>query len=880
MATPTITALRATSRPSIDGRLDEADWASAPACLGFVQVEPMEGGIPSNDTEVRVLFDHDALYVGARLLDQTPERIARGLTRRDEEYAGQYDYFEVILDPDLDGRTGYSFQVSAANQQLDQYLHGDTNRDLAWDAVWESSVQIDEAGWTVEIRIPFSQLRYDAADGGQSWGINFLRRRVATDEVSAFALESRLASGRVSQAGLLHGLSVSGAVGRTEIRPYVLGQAQSSPVEEGNPFSRPREHGVRMGADVRIGMGSSFTLDATINPDFGQVEADPAVINLTTVETFLEERRPFFVKDARIFDFALAGPPNHRAFYSRRIGRAPHRSTLPGADFSSAPEVSRILAAAKVTGRTSGGFSLGALTALTGESTGEAYFAAEDRVQPFIGDPQTWFGVLRGRQEFREGQSTLGAILTAVNRSIPAQGDLHVLPSDALVGGVDFEHWWGGREWVVFGFLAGTHVRGDSTAMLRIQQSPGHFLQRPDLEWATFDPSATSLSGMEWQAEVNRRRGRLQGNLRLRQVLPGVEANDLGFTNISERLGGVVQLFYREVRPSRWYRDFQVNFFSSRSLSHELLAAPLSLERMRWAEMQWETRLGGNITLPNSWKVNSQVNYFRDALSRSEARGGPRMLDPAFGQWSLELTTDERRPVVLAPRLRIGRGAQDSQRELELGLTTRLHVSPRLEVQVAPSFLSSTTGAQYVTATRAVPYDPTFGTRYIFAELERRDLGLEGRVNWILTPRVSLQLYTQPLVSSGDFVTFRQLLRAESYDFQDFQDGTFVEGMESPRCSVGTTCVDATGLRWIDFDGNGFADHSFPDPGFSIRSFRTTGLVRWEYRPGSTLYLVWQRRQFERLREPGLDVRRDARALISLPPHDVFIVKADLLVNR
>ena len=877
---PTIAAHPLSDPIQIDGQLDEEVWSTAPSFTGFVQAEPVEGARADNDSKVWVLYDDDALYIGARLYDERPEGIARGLTRRDVEYAGQYDHFTVMLDPDLDRRTGYEFQVSAANQQLDRYLHNDSDADLAWDAVWESAVQVDALGWTVEMRIPLSQIRYDAMQGEQRWGINFLRRRAADNELTYFSLESRLATGTVSQFGVLEGIRATTVGSRTELRPYTLASARAAPRTPGDPFSSSQDFSAQTGFDLRYGLGSSFTLDATVNPDFGQVEADPAVINLTAVETFFQERRPFFVEDARIFDFALAGPPNHRAFYSRRIGRVPQRRSVPGADFHEVSEAAQILGAAKVTGRTSSGFSMGAMTALTSREQGRAYFQEEDRIERFVAEPQTLFGVVRVRQDLRGGESTIGAIATGVRRSLPSSGEMDFLPSEAFVGGVDFEHTWADREWMVWGFMAGTHVEGDSTAISRVQRSSTNYLQRPDLEWGTFDPGATSLSGFEWQAEVNRRRGRIQGSLRFRQVLPGVEANDLGFTNISERIGSVLQLWYQEVRPTNWYRNYRINFFSSRSLSHELFAESITGDRMNWAQIEWDTRLGGDITFANFWRLSSQANYYRESMSRTETRGGPRMLQPARFHWSVSLSTDDRQSVSLHPSFRTATGAEDFLDELEVGLGIRAHPSPRLELQVEPSFLKSSLGSQYVTSVpeAVAPHPETFGQRYLFAHLERRDFAVEGRINWILAPSLSLEFFAQPLISSGDYVTYRQLLRSESYEFEDFSEGEFRRINGEFRCEGGRTCVEPEGVRWIDLDGSGEVDFSFQDRDFNIRSLRSTALLRWEYRPGSTVYLVWQRRQEERLWQGDFDLGRDGRALLGLPSDDVFIVKASVLL--
>jgi len=859
----------------IDGRLDEGAWGAAAPVSGFLQIEPVEGAPARNDTEIRVLYDDEALYIGARLHDASPGTIARSLTRRDAGYAGQYDLFAVLIDPDLDRRTGYEFQVSAANVQLDRYLFDDDRADLAWDAVWASAVAIDDGGWSVEIRIPFSQIRHEASAEEQVWGINFVRRRAADNETTAFALESRLVSGRVSQFGLLKGIRTESPPARVEVRPYALTRARRAPAVPGDPFFNGQEFGTEVGFDVRYGLGASFTLDATVNPDFGQVEADPAVINLSAFETFFPERRPFFVEDARIFDFGLSGPRN-QLLYSRRIGRAPELSAPRGADFADVSSTARILGAAKLTGRTVGGLSLGALAAITGSEAGRAYFLEEDRVEPFDAEPRTAYGVLRARQDFRDSGTRVGAIVTGVKRSLPESGELRLLPSEAFTFGVDFEHTWADREWALTGFLAGSRVQGDPGAILRIQRSSTHYFQRPDLEGGFLDPEATSLVGAEWRLQVERRRGRWQGGAWADRITRGREVNDIGFATTPERVSGAVRIEYRGVAPGRWHRNYYFRFFSRQDLSHELFEDILSLDRLRWARTQAEYSLTGNVSLRNFWTVNASVSVNPDAMSRRATRGGPRMEAPGRTDWSLNLSTDDRRRVSLRPTLGVARGARESGNAFRAGLRVRVQPSERVELQMEPRFVRSTDGAQYVAATSAVPYEPTFGARYLFADLDRRELSVETRLTWIFTPQLSLELFAQPLLASTDFVTYKQLARSESFDFERFQEGTFRSTDIAVACDGGRTCVAPDGVRWIDLDASGTADISFPDRDFNVRSLRATAVLRWEYRPGSTVYLVWQRRQSETLPLGGLDLARDGRALMRVPSEDVFIVKANV----
>ena len=861
---------------SVDGRLDEDVWAEAPAFSGFIQSEPVEGAPAENDTEVRILYGEDAMYIGLTMYDEAPETIARSLSPRNTSYSGQFDLIEVMLDPTLDRRTGYRFHVTAANVQGDAYLFNDTGSDSAWNAVWESAVRIHDAGWTVEMRIPFSQIRYESGALAQSWGINVQRRRAADNEVTSLSPVSRLIQGNVSQFGRLEDLRVPASSRRVELRPYLVTRAHTGPASDDNPFFDGQEFGADSGFDLSYGLGSSFTLDATVNPDFGQVEADPAVINLSALETFLPEQRPFFVEDARIFDFSLSGPRN-QIFYSRRIGRSPQMSTLPGAAYSDVTDGTRILGAAKLTGRTPGGLSLGVLGALTSEERGRAFFRTEDRIEEFVAEPRTAYGVVRVRQELRDGDSTVGAIVGGLTRALPDGGELSMLPSEAVSMGMDFEHTWSDREWALLGFFSAAHVRGDSAAILRIQRSSRHYRQRPDLDWSTFEPGATGLTGGEWRLELERRRGSWRGSGWVGQVLTGYDVNDLGFNTNMERVSGGLSLDYREVTPGSWYRDYSVRLFTVHDWSHEVFDGDLlSWDRWRWAQTRNNFQVSGNVTLPNFWSVGSQVYYNPDTMSRRATRGGPRMVEPGARGWSVNLSTDSRAMLSLRPSLSIDRGLLDSGNEVSADLRASLQPSTWLEVSLRPSYTRTSDRAQYVTSTGSLAYEPTYGTRYLFGELELREFAMEARMNWTFTPHLTFQLFAQPLLSAGDYVGYRQLSQPESFEFEDFAEGEYANVEGGVSCLGGRSCLAPDGTRWVDFDGSGTADFSFADRDFNVRSLRSTAVLRWEYRPGSALYFAWQRRQAETVATGEFDLSRDLRALLDLPSDNVFIIKANL----
>lgn len=862
-------AAERTSPIRIDGRLDDAAWQAAMPVGGFVQAEPVEGAPVDQPTEVRILFDEEAVYIGARMYDASPATIARQLVRRDE--SGQYDYFEVSVDPSMDRRTGYRFRVSGAGVQVDDYLFNDVNEDRTWDAVWESDVQIDEQGWTAEIRIPLSQVRFHPSASPQEWGINFGRRRLASNELSFFALESRRQHGRVSVFQTLSGLVLPRGVGRIEARPYMLARSQTGPTEAGNPFFDGREQSADAGLDLRYGIGSTFTLDATFNPDFGQVEVDPAVINLSAFETIYPEQRPFFVEDARIFDFGLSGGS---LFYSRRIGRAPTRTTLQESTFVNAADETSILGAAKLTGRTNRGLSLGVLAAVTGREEAEAYFAGRDSVGIFLAEPRSEYGVVRALQELRGGRTVVGGIATMMHRNLPGDGSFDFLPSAAVSTGVNFEHTWGARAWALSGFLAGTHVRGSEQAMIRLQSSSNHYFQRPDAYKMGVDSSATSMTGAEWRLQLDRRSGRWTGALWAAQRSPDFDANELGRFQGGERLDGGARLTYSEITPGELFRDYRVSLMTFQNFRHEVLRDPLSWNEWGRAHKKGMFALNGNTSFLNYWGLDAMVMYDPENFDDEMTRGGPLMLDPADWSFNLRGNTDRREKLNFEPNVGLENDGALGW-EWQAGMAVSYRPSSRVQLETEPSYQSQPIAAQYVAATDDVGYAPTFGPRYIFGELHRRTFSLDTRLNVTFSRGLTLQLFMQPLLSVGDYTAYKQFTQPGTFDFDTFEEGAAVTGPSGVSCVDGRTCRSGN-QRLVDFDGDGSTDFAFRERDFRVRSLRGNAVLRWEYRPGSTLFFVWQqRRSYQDMDANTFRLGGEALDLLTDRPANVFIIKAN-----
>ena len=839
----------------IDGILDEPEWQRGQVFTGFTQARPVEGDPADQDTEVRVLLGDGAIWIAARMWDREPESIQARLTRRDNQITS--DDIGVGLDPDLDGLTGYIFQVSAANVQRDSYVYDDDRFDGAWDAVWASAVSIDDRGWTAELRIPLSQIRYEASDEPQTWGINFRRTRVASNEESHHPLMSQLRRGIISQMGRLENVLVPRSARRLELLPYAVSSVHRGPAVPGNPFFDGTDGDGRLGLDMSYGLGAAFTLDAAINPDFGQVEADPAVINLTAFETFFQERRPFFVEDARVFDFTLSGGQN-QLFYSRRVGRAPQGAAgaPAGTLFTDVPANATILGAAKLAGRTASGVSIGALAAVTGNEHGQAFNGST--ASDFLIEPRTEYGAASVVKDFRGGASQLGVLGTAMRRELPGDGSFDWLPSSAFSGGVKFNHQWGDRMWAVFGYLSGSHVSGDETAITRIQRSSIHYFQRPDATRFALDPTATSISGRDWRVTVAKQNGEhWTGSVWAAEVTKGFDVNDVGFTTRSEVLDGGAALTYREIRPGSVFRNYNVGVRSIRNWSHEALDDTWSVDSWSRARTNGNYNLNAFGQFLNYWGASVGLSYQMDRMDRRQTRGGPMMLVPGSVSLNGNVFTDNRKAVSVGSFFGIFDSTRGTGGGYGLGLNVNVQPSDNLTISIGPNYNSSRAGDQYVLSTSTLAYAPTYGTRYVFAELEQRTFSMDARVSWTFSPTLSLQLYTQPLLSSGDFVTYKQLAAAGTYDFIDLAP------------------TEAGGTQSVDFDGDAVSDYSFTDRDFNVRSLIGNAVLRWEYRPGSTVFLVWQRTQRDQDPVGDFDFSRDASELFGAPADDRFILKVN-----
>ncbi len=793
--------------PRIDGRLDDPAWREAAWFIDFQQKDPVEFGVPAESTAVAFVYDDAALYVGARLYGRAPGDIVHSVTRRDQ--FSNAEHFILILDPYLDRRTGYSFIVSAAGVRSDYYHPTDSegSRDYGFNPVWSASVSRDSTGWFAELRIPFSQLRFIAGEE-QTWGMNINRWMPGRNEDVYWVVIPRSETGFMSRFGTLTGIRGIKPSRRIELLPYVATEGSfRSDALANDPFDDGSRTTARAGADLKIGLGPNLTLDATVNPDFGQVEADPAEINLSAFETFFDERRPFFTEGASLLS---GNGPGY--FYSRRIGAGP-RGPADGA-FVDRPTSSTILGAAKLTGRLGSGLSIGSMAAVTDHEFARVDYGTGNRSRIKVA-PLTGYGVARVQQEFGESQSTFGAMITGVSRDLGQDDPLAPFyNTSSVAGGIDWALRWQGGGYELGGFAGFSRVAGSRDRILSLQQASQRYFQRPDQDYLEIDPAREAMTGFAAGLYFERNAGEhWLYNLNATAESPEFELNDLGRLGGSDDIdvsGGVT---YRVTRPGRLFRQWSVNLHSFQNLNFggQRQEGVVELNaNQQWLGFQ-NTYVGG---------------YYRPRFdSDILTRGGPLMTAPAAYGANLEFNSGESSNFTWGFDLS-GDGDEFGGHEAEIEFDLRLRPMPAMQLTVSPSWSRNRDERQYLTS-RTDGTPATFGGRYIFGTIDQTVIATEVRLNYALSPDLTLEGYVQPFVASGRYSDIGELPAPRSSRLRRYgTDNT-------------TITRNADGDLDVVDDAQG-ASFTLDNPDFRTLSVRGNVVLRWEWRPGSTLFLVWQ----------------------------------------
>lgn len=872
-------ARRRASPVVIDGRLDEAAWREATPVTAFRQYQPSEGAPASLPTGIRILFDDQAIYIGARMSDSLGAAGVRApRARRDQLLDGNgnngafnsltSDKLIVVLDPYHNHLDEALFEINPAGVRGESF-----NGDDSWDPVWEAATQVDSGGWTAELRIPYSQLRF-SREAIQQWGLQFWRYVDRLNERDMWSFRRQNETGGPAFYGHLDGITIARQPRQVEVVPYAVARAQFRPGAAGDPYHSGSERKLNVGGDLKYLLTTNLTLDATVNPDFGQVEVDPSVLNLSASETYYDEKRPFFVAGSSAFHFGGSScmfcnnMSGLGVFYSRRIGRPPQLGGyVEGkAAYADVPDNTTILGAAKVTGRTSKGYAIGVLDAVTNRETAAFVRASDGARSSQLVEPLTNYFVARVKKDFNGGATTFGGIVSSTLRQLGGDSiAADRLRSRATAVGADWEHTWAQRNYSWMGSMVASDVGGTPQAIALTQRSSVHYFQRPDrrvtdggLFGARYDTTATVMRGWGLYTRIAKNGGNWLWELAQNWRSPGFEVNDAAYLDRTAYRWMNGNIARQWVTPTSWYRNVVVITGAEQQFNWD------GLRTFQGVNFYY------GMELPNYWRLRTFVIHQFVVDDDRNTRGGPVVKSDGYTFGHVQLSTDPRQVAVFDLTFRAARGIHEPSPMLQVQPGIALKPMSSLYIQLAPAYNVSDEPAQYVT-TVADPTAVDFGgKRYVFSYIRTRTLSLETRVNWTFTPNLTLQLYAQPFFASGDFQRFREFAAPRTLRKLDY-------GRD-----LGTiTRNAATGVYTVDPDGAGpAAAFSFGDPNFAARSLRGTAVLRWEYRPGSTIYFAWTQQRSGVGPEGSLDFTRDQSALLRDPADNVFLVKMNYWLGR
>jgi hypothetical protein len=850
-----IQAVKTIQPVTIDGKIEEYVWTSQNGFENFIQRDPIEGATPTERTIIKLAYDEKYLYLGAIMYDSTPDSIMARLTRRDQWVDS--DNIMLCLDPYNDKRSGYYFGLNAAGTQLDGVLYNDSWDDDSWDGVWEGKVHRNANGWTAEMKVPFSQMRFNQSDS-MVWGINFRRVVARKNEEAFLVFVPKNESGFVSHFANLTGFENISGGGQLEILPYITGKAEYLQYEEGDPFHDGKSYIPGAGADFKMGVGSNLNLNATINPDFGQVEIDPAVINLSDVETFYQEKRPFFIEGSTIFDFGTGGARNYWGFnwggtdffYSRRIGRQPQGSIPDDVDYSDFPTGTHILAAAKLTGKLGESWNVGTIQNVTRrEFAGISINGTQSEIEV---EPLTYYGIFRGQNEFDNGQQGLGFISTLAVRDFDDERLSDEINKSALTFGLDgWTFLDSSQTWVIAGWTGMSYLSGNKQRMVDLQQSSRHYFQRPDATHVEVDSIKTSMTGYAGRIVLNKQKGNFFVNTAFGFITPAFDVNDLGFLYRADVINWHAGAGYYWSDPTNIYRYLEIGcaLFQNHDFG---------------GNKTWEGFYHfGSLQFPNYYSANWNLGLYRETFNNNRTRGGPLTLNPAGYETTLSLSSDSRKDWVVG----VGAGTFrfDPSYDWFTELNLELRVMPNLSFILSPLYQRTYEFAQYVDTYDDPIATSTYGSRYVFAELNQQTLSASIRLNWTFTPNLSLQLYVQPLISAGDYTNYKELSEPGTYDFM-------IYGTDGSTFDSETNTADP--------DGEGPAEpFEIDNPDFNVKSLRGNAVMRWEYLPGSVIYFVWTQTRSEAEEIGDFKFEESMTRMVAAEPDNIFMIKVTYWLN-
>ena len=823
-----------TAKPVIDGKLDDDCWKTGEWGGDFTQWIPKEGAKPSQETQFKILYDDKNLYVAIRAFDKEPKKISRKGGRRDlliGEQAG------VNFDSYHDHRTGFEFSVTAAGQKVDLILTNPMEADFNWNAVWYVKTGLEDSAWVAEYEIPLSQLRY-SKDKEQVWGMHVWRWIDRLSEESDWEPQSSTSPGMLYLFGELHGIKDLPKSRRIEIMPYTLGKLKTFDKVSQNPFAKNGHSFMgNVGLDAKIGLSSNFTADLTVNPDFGQVESDPSVMNLTAFETLYEEKRPFFLEGSNIFKFEL-GDAN--LFYTRRIGHTPvYHPELETNQYIDYPDNTSILSAVKISGKSKNGLAVGILHSLT---AGENARLSTNGIKKHLRvEPLTSYTVGRVQQDFNEGTTVLGGIITATNRFIN-DPYLEFQNQNAFTGGVDLLHQWNKKEFYLDAKIIGSTINGSAEAIRNLQLSSARYYQRPDVNYLNYDPTRTQLSGQGGRVKIGKgSKGLWRYSSEFNWRSPGLDLNDIGFMQMADLVSQETEVSYFVNKPVSIFRTYSAAVHQSNNWDYGLNYLYSGLF------------LTSKFEFLNQWMVSPSVHFRNEGYDNRMLRGGEAMRLPALWEGSLEFHTDMAKKFIISLNATREAAQNENYRNSFVQATVTTIPYNVLKLSASVNYSENMDNLQYVD-TKILGTD----IKYILAHLNQKTLGATFRVDYNITPEISIQYYGSPFASVGKYSKLKEVTNPRATSYSDrfkllnaqFVNNTYqvAETNEAPAYSVN-------------------------NPDFTFNQFRSNLVFRWEYRPGSQIFFVWGNERTGWRNDSNSKVGKAVSDLKDVSPTNIFLIK-------
>ena len=816
-----------TAKPTIDGVLNDACWETGEWSGDFTQLLPKEGAKPSQDTKIKVLYDDKNIYVAIRCFDTEPDKISRKLGRRDELYG---DITGINFDSYHDHRTGFEFSVTAAGQKIDLILFNPMAWDMNWNAVWYVKTGLEDSAWVAEYEIPLSQLRY-SSDKDQVWGMHVWRWIDRISEESDWEVQSMSGPGMLYAFGELKGIKDIPKSRRIEIMPYAVGKLKTFEKVPGNPFAdKGRAWLGNVGLDAKIGLTSNFTADLTVNPDFGQVESDPSVMNLTAFETLYEEKRPFFLEGLNIFKFEM-GDAN--LFYTRRIGHTPeYKPALGENEYLKYPDNTSILSAVKISGKTSNGLAVGVLQSLTANENAQLYSGG--KTKDVRVEPLTSFTVGRIQQDYKEGNSTLGAIFTSTNRFIN-DPYLEGMNRNAFTGGIDFLTQWKEKKYFLDAKFIGSAINGSSDAINSLQLSSARYYQRPDAKHVEFDPTRTQLAGHGGNIKIGKGTGLFRFSEEINWKSPGLELNDVGFMQMADLIKQETEISYFVNKPVSIFRTYSVGIHQSNNWDYAMNYENSSFFFTSAFEFL------------NRWGIAPSVHYGTDWLNTRILRGGQAVLIPSIWEENLSAHTDVSKKFFVNLSASWEKAGENHFKSSSYEATATVIPYNPLRLSFSLNYTKNQDNLQYVDTKVLVT-----GTKYLLAHLDQKTLGATFRVDYFITPEISLQYYGSPFASVGKYTEFKEIANARAKDYND-------------RFEVMHPML--LGNNYV------FGSYSISNPDFTFNQFRSNLVFRWEYKPGSQLFFVWGNERTGWKNDANTKVGNAITQLKDVASNNIFLIK-------